>query len=109
MAFLEIGLEGALNGTTNVDVVTVPSGAARRLVRNVHFCNRDTATRTIILSKNMNGTIYELARETLLPNEYWTFDKLIILDATTEKLVAKTDATAATTEPSFDSAFADAT
>ena len=71
--------------------------------------SRPADTLLRFLSKNMNGTIYELARETLLPNEYWTFDKLIILDATTEKLVAKTDATAATTEPSFDSAFADAT
>lgn len=108
MAFLEIGSEGALNGTTGVDVVIAPSGSERRLVRAVNICNRDTVTHVVTLYKDKGGTQYELARESLAPGDYWTFEKLTVLDATNEKIVAKSDATATTTEPSYDSAYADA-
>lgn len=108
MAFLEKGHEGVMNGTTAVDVVAVPGGSTRRLVRNAHFCNRDTVAHTIIVYKDKAGTAYELAREIVQPNEYWTFDKLIVLDATDEKVTAKLLAAHTTTAPSFDTAFADA-
>lgn len=108
MAFLEKGNEGATNGTTAVDVVPVPSGADRRLVRNVGMVNRDTVVHTLVLYKDKGGTLWELAREVLQPNDYWTFDKVVVLDATDEKVVIKSDATATTTEPCFDAAYADA-
>lgn len=108
MAFLEGGNEGALNGTTDVTVVAVPGSSTRRLVKNVHFCNRDTVTQTIILLKDKAATQYELARETLAPGEYWTFDKIVVLDDTDESLIAKQVAAVTTTAPSYDSAHADA-
>lgn len=107
MAFLEIGNEGALNGTTEVDVIASPSSGARRLTKSVHFSNRDTVSHTIVLFKSKAATQYELARETLAPGEYWTFDRVTVLDSTDEKLQAKTLAATVTTAPSFDSAYAD--
>lgn len=109
MAFVETGYEGALNGTTLVDVVPVPASSTRRLVKNVKFSNRDTVAHTIILYKDKGGTQYEIARETLGVNEYWSYSDVIVCDATDEKVVAKTSAATTTTAPSFDAAFADAT
>lgn len=109
MAFIEIGFEGTLNGTTLVDVVAVPGSSTRRLVKNVKFSNRDTVSHTIILYKDKASTQYEIARETLAPNEYWAYSDVIVCDATDEKVVAKMLAAHTTTAPSFDSAFADAT
>jgi hypothetical protein len=107
MALAETGNEGALNGTTAVDVVTTPGSIHRYVVRNVSVYNGDTVSRIITLIKNMNGTERILGKETLQPGESWIFDKIVVLDATTEKITAKSDATAATTEPTFDAAFAD--
>lgn len=109
MAFLEAGAETDLNGTTAVTVVAAPSAATRRLVRSVHFSNVDTAAVTVILYKKKTGTARELARETLQVGEYWTFDKLTVLDDTDELLEAKLTGAAATTNPTVDAAYADAT
>lgn len=108
MAFVEGGLEGVLNGATLVDVVAAPGSSTRRLVKNVKFSNRDTVSHTIILHKDKSGTQYEIARETLGANEYWTYSDVIVCDAIDEKIVAKMLAAHTTTAPSFDSAFADA-
>lgn len=108
MAFLEIGNEGATNGTTAVDVVPAPAASTRRLVRNIGVSNRDSVSRTPALYKDKGGTLYELGRKALSAGEFWVYDKLVVLDATNEKVVIKSDATATTTEPSFDAAYADA-
>ena len=108
MAFNEGGSEGSLNGTTHVDVVAVPGSSTRRLVRNVHICNVDTVAHTITVFKNVAATRRELARETLQPNEYWTFDTLVVLDATDEKMEAVMAAAVTTTAPTFSSAYGDA-
>ena len=106
--FVEGANEGALNGTTPVDMHSVPGSGVRRITRNVHFCNRDSVAHTIILSKDVGGTVYELAREELAPNEYWTFDKVTVCDATNKKLIARTLAATVTTAPSFDVMYGDA-
>lgn len=109
MPFLEIGSEGALNGTTAVDVVISPAASTRRLVRNIGFVNRDTVAQTIVLYKNKGGTQYELGRsESLAANAGWTYEKLVVLDATDEKVQAVQLAAVTTTAPSYDAAYADA-
>lgn len=107
-SFTELGNEGSLNGTTAVDIVASPAASTRRLISNVGFSNVDTAQVTIIVYKYKTATAYELAREVLQPGEYWIFDKLIVLDATDEKVQAKMLAAAATTNPTYDIAAADA-
>lgn len=109
MAFLEVGSETDLNGTTAVDVVAAPAAATRRLVRNIHFSNVDTAPVTIIVYKKKGATSRELAREALAVGDYWTFEKVTVLDATDESITAKCLAAIATTNPTVDAAFADAT
>lgn len=108
MPFLEYGNEGVLNGTTDVDVVATPAASTRRLVRNVSFANRDSVAQTVVLYKAKGATQYELGRKTLATSEWWTFDKLVVLDATDEKLQAKMLAGHTTTAPCFDAAYADA-
>lgn len=108
MAFTEGGNEGALNGTTAVDVVTAPS-SGRRLVRNVGIYNADTADVTVTLRKNKAGTLSLLAKETLSPGDTFIFDKLTVLDASDEKVQAVMSGAAAATNPDFDAAFADVT
>lgn len=109
MAFAEAGNETDLNGTTAVECVAAPAAATRRLVRSVHFSNVDTAAVTVIVYKKKGATSRELARETLQVGEYWTFDKLTVLDATDESIEAKLTGAAATTNPTVDAAYADAT
>jgi hypothetical protein len=109
MAFLEVGNEGALNGTTLVDVMPAPAAATRRLLKNVKISNRDSVSHTVVLYKDKAATQYEIARELLAPGDYWTFTEVVVCDATDEKVVAKTLAATTTTAPSFDMAAADAT
>jgi hypothetical protein len=105
MAFTETGNEGALNGVTAVDVVPAPA-SGRHIVRNLNFFNNDTAAVTITVVKDKGGTDYELAKETLQVGEYWTLDRLIVLDATDEKVQAFMSGAAATTNPDYDAAYA---
>lgn len=108
MAFVEGGNETDLNGVTAVEVVAAPAASTRRLVRNVHFSNVDTAEKTIVLYKKKGATSRELAREVLAVGDYWTFDKLVILDATDESITAAMTAAVTTTNPTVDAAYADA-
>lgn len=108
MAFLEIGHEGNFNGTTAVDVVTSPAASTRRLVRNIGVLNRDTVSQTVVLNKLKGASTYEIGRKTLSANEPWVYDKLVVLDATDEKIQAVLTAAHTTTAPTFDAAYADA-
>lgn len=111
MAFLEIGSEGDFNGTTQVDIVAAPASSTRRLVRSVAMANVDTIAHTLIISKSVGGgpTVRELARETLQPGDHWEYDRIVVLDSTNETVVGKLAAAIATTNPTFDAAYADAT
>lgn len=108
MAFVEGGQESSLNGTTNVTVVSAPGSSTRRLVTNVHFDNVDTVPQTIELYKDKGGTAKRLFRLTLGVGDFYTFDKMVVLDATDESLYAKMTAAATTTNPTVDAAYGDA-
>ena len=108
MAFIEIGNEGSLSGTTAVDVVGTPAAATRRLVRSVSINNRDTVAQTIIIKKVKSSTEQWRTSVVLQPSEEYIYDRLIVLDATDEKLTAEMGAAATTTNCQFDTAYADA-
>jgi hypothetical protein len=109
MSFTPRGNEGSLNGVTAVDVVTAPAGSTQRLVKGVNFYNKDSAAVTITVVKDKAGADYELAKETLQVGESWTLDNVIVLDATDEQVQAFMSGAAATTNPTYDAAFADVT
>lgn len=105
MAFTEAGNEGALNGTTAVDVVPAPA-SGRHLVRNLSVYNIDSAVVTVTVRKNKGGTLSLLQKETLQVGDTLVYDKLIVLDATDEKVQVVMSGAAATTNPDFDAAYA---
>lgn len=109
MAFTPGNSNGALNGTTSVDIVAAPAASTQRLVQSVVFYNRDTADVTITLRLDDNGTLRLLDRQTVSSATAWTFEVTQVLDATTKKLSALMSAVAATTNPDFSAAWADKT
>lgn len=107
MAVLAGANEGALNGTTPVTVVAAPGASTQRIVRNVKISNKDTAAVTVTLSKNKAATLRELCEVTLEAGDILLYDDVIVLDATDESVEAVLSGAAATTNPDYDSSYAD--
>lgn len=101
MAFTPGNTNGAMNGTTPVDVAPVPGAATQREVRNVSFYNRDTAAVEITLKYDDNGTARFLQKETVQPGKTWLYSVLQVLDDVNDKLTAVMTAAPATTQPDF--------
>jgi hypothetical protein len=110
MAFTEGTSVSNLNGATAVDVVAAPAASTRRLIRTLTICNIDTASVTVTVQYNDNGTIYPMFVRTLAVNETLAIGMrmVAVLDATTRKLQAKLSGAPATTNPTCTAAWADA-
>ena len=67
--FTEGELDGVLNSTTAVTVCAAPEAGKRRIVRNVIIYNADTASITITLRLNNNGTYRILYKQTISPGD----------------------------------------
>jgi hypothetical protein len=109
MAFTPGNSNGALNGTTPVDVVAAPASSTQRLVRKVRFFNLDTASVTITLQLDDNSTDRVLQKFTLAAGEAGVYEDVEVLDATTKKLQALMSGAPATTQPAYSAAWADKT
>lgn len=109
MAFTELASEGALNGTTEVELVAAPGASTRRLVRAVEIHNKDTAAVTVTVSKKVASTLYRIAKVTLDPDDTLVIDSVRILDATEESIVAVLAGAVATNQPEFNTTYADVT
>lgn len=109
MAFTPGNSNGALNGTTAVDVVAAPAASTQRMVSKVRFYNEDSASVTITLRYNDNATTRTLQKFTLAAGESAVFEEVEVLDATTKKLQALMSGAAATTNPSYSASWADKT
>jgi len=57
------------NNTTYVDLVDSPAASTQRIVDYISIYNSDTANKTVTISFNDNGTLYELFVTTLAPCE----------------------------------------
>lgn len=109
MAFTPGNSNGALNGTTQVDIVAEPASGVQRVVRNVTVFNRDTAAVEITLSYSDNATLRRLDKQTVQPQQAWVYSVVQVLDDVNDKLVAVMTAAAATTDPDFSASWADKT
>lgn len=111
MAFTESNNAGALNGTTAVDIVAAPGASTRRLVRNINIYNADTAAVTVTVRYNANGSLYIICKITLQVGDTLVLDQddLKVLDATTDKIQALMSGAAATTNPDYNTTYADVT
>lgn len=70
--FTEAAADGALNGTSDVTLVSAPSSGSRRVVKHISIHNRDTQSNTITLKYDNNGTQRTIAKVTLSAGETWT-------------------------------------
>jgi hypothetical protein len=72
--FVEGSSDGALNGTTQVTLVASPAASTRRLIKSIFIENRDTASVTITVTLNNNGTLRNIAKVTLAVGDTWSTD-----------------------------------
>lgn len=105
MAFTEGSSDGALNGTTEVELVAAPSGSDRKLVRNVIFYNADDAPVTITLRFKNGGSTRVLATFTLAVGDSYIYGgnqgEILILDSTSKSLAAVMSGAASSTNPDW--------
>ena len=73
-AFTEGALDGALNGVTDVTVVSAPASSTRRIVKSIYIENKDTAAVTITVKYDNNGTQRTIAKVTLNVGDTWSSD-----------------------------------
>lgn len=72
--FTEGANDGALNGTSPVTLVPAPGVSTRRIVKGITIENRDTASVTVTVSYDNNGTLRTIAKVTLAVGDTWTTD-----------------------------------
>ena len=66
--------DGALNGTSSVTLVAAPASSTRRVIKWITIQNKDTAPVTVTINYDNNGTVRQIAKVTLAPNDTWTLD-----------------------------------
>jgi hypothetical protein len=71
--FTEGSTDGVLNNTTDITLVSAPASSTRRLVRNIFIYNKDTASVTVTLKYDNNGTQRVFRKITLAAGETYTF------------------------------------
>lgn len=72
--FTEGALDGALNGTTDVTVVSAPASSTRRIIKGIFIENKDTAAVTITVKYDNNATQRVIAKVTLNVGDTWSTD-----------------------------------
>lgn len=65
---------GASNGTTDVTMVAAPVPGARRMVRSIAIYNKDTASATVTVQMNVNGTDRIVVKEALAAGDTLHFE-----------------------------------
>jgi hypothetical protein len=71
-ALTEGATDGALNGTSEVTLVSAPAASTRRVVKHLTIQNKDTAAVTVTIIYKNNTTQRVLARVTLNVGDTWT-------------------------------------
>jgi hypothetical protein len=61
--------DGQANGSTAVTIAAAPSSGKTRQILHISVVNRDTVAATVIIQINNNGTVRQLWRGSLDPNE----------------------------------------
>jgi hypothetical protein len=72
--FTEGALDGALNGVTDVSVVTAPASSTRRIIKKIFIENKDTAAVTVTIKYDNNATQRTIAKVTLNVGDTWSTD-----------------------------------
>lgn len=110
MAFTESSTNGQLNGATPVTIVSAPGSNVRRLVRNITIQNADTASVTLTVKFVNNATTSVLWSGTLSVGDTIVFgqEDFLVLDTTSKSITAVLGGAPATTQPYYNTFWADA-
>ena len=103
---------GALNGVTEVTLVSAPAASTRRILKSIKICNRDTASVGLHVAKAVAGARYRIiSNMTLSVGDTLFFEEgdIDVLIATNQSIVAWLAGAIATTNPDFTAAYADVT
>lgn len=115
MPLAEGELDGVLNGTTAVTIVAGPPNTnQRRIIRAISIFNADTATVTLTVRLNNDGSIRRIWSGTVATLVQWSLKTnagldVLVLTASTMKVEALLSGAPVANQPEFVSAFADAT
>jgi hypothetical protein len=72
--FVEGSSDGALNGTSQVTLVSAPAASTRRLIKSIFIENKDTASVTLTITLNNSSTLRTIAKVTLAVGDTWSTD-----------------------------------
>ena len=71
-SFTEGSNDGAMNGTTEVTLLSAPAASTRRIAKSISIYNRDTASVTVTIKFDNGGTQRTIATVTLASGDTWT-------------------------------------
>lgn len=111
MAFVEGSNPGTLNNTSLVTLVAAPAASTRRIIKSIFICNRDTAAAEVTVYYVDGGNQYEIEIITLQPKQTLSVlanSEVQILDTTNRSIQAALTNTVATKQPTFTTAYGDA-
>lgn len=75
--FTEGSKNGALNGSTQVTITAAPAALTKRIIKSIIIYNEDTASVTITVRLNNNGTYRKLFKKTLLTGEKFQWPQTV--------------------------------
>jgi hypothetical protein len=84
--FLEGSSFGVTNSTTAVTMVEAPDVDKRRLIKSVSVHNNDTASATVTIQIDADGTKYKLHKATVNSGEQLLYERVLVLADATESL-----------------------
>jgi hypothetical protein len=110
--FTEKHNEGSLNDDNLVTIVDAPGAGARRLVRFISICNKDTAPviMSLFIINTATVTPYTIAKVTLEVGETFIFGdggETLVLDSVDLNVSAMLDSAVVSTSPDFVVAYAE--
>lgn len=72
--FTEAAADGALNGTTDVTIITGSSSGTRRIIKTLSIYNRDSAAVQLLIKYDNGSTQRRIYVVTIASGDTWTLD-----------------------------------
>jgi len=107
MAFSPGASTGTTNGATDVTVVSAPAASTQRIIGVITVYNADTASATVTIKRNENGTDRIIYSDALVSGDTIHFAYPYVLAATTSSIEIVLGGAVATTELDWTASYAD--
>jgi len=99
MSYTPVGNEITTTNTTAVTVASAPASGAQRVVaeNSINIYNADSASATVVINKDVGGTVYPIERELVPTKRTMVNGQRIVLDSTNETVTVALEANITTT------------